>query len=133
MTEDVEGHLFSDFSGGTVSLQISSGAKLHHQVDVVRSSYDLIKFNDVGMLQLLHDADLVVQRLFEVAVGDDQFLIDFLDGHLPALVTGGLVDLTERALPQAMSLVESVVFDFFDDVHPVQIINNYALTTTANS
>ena len=68
LPDDIEGSLLVDFAGGTEALQIPTGAKLHNQINVVACSDNIVKFDYVGVLQLLHDVDLVVQRLLQVAV-----------------------------------------------------------------
>lgn len=50
------------------------------------------------MPQLLHDSNLVLQGLFEIAVGANELLLHPLDGNLAPFVTGRLVDLPEGAL-----------------------------------
>lgn len=69
------------------------------------------------MFEFLHDGDLIVQGLFEIAVATDQFLLNSLDCHLSALIAGGLIHLTKRALAQTVALVDSVVLYLFDYVH----------------
>ncbi len=71
LLENIQGSFFVDFACRAITLEISTGTILHDEVDVIGSGDDLIEFNYIGVLQLLHDIDLIVQRLFKVPIRDD--------------------------------------------------------------
>lgn len=50
LSDDVERHLFVDFTSHAVPFEISSWAVLHDEIDVILGVDDLIKLDDVGML-----------------------------------------------------------------------------------
>ena len=95
LADDVEGHFLVDLASHAKPFEVSPRAVLQYEVDVVLRVYDLVELDDVGMLQLLHDRYLIVQRFLEVAITADELLLDSLDGHLASLITHCLIHLPE--------------------------------------
>jgi len=86
LVEDVAGFGFTEVALSSNSFEeFTTGADFHNEVNISTIFEDFVEFNDVGMIELLHDFNFVLETcgVLDLGFGDG------LDG------SGGLGDLVD--------------------------------------
>jgi hypothetical protein len=98
-------------------VEISIFTKLSDDVHVVRGLIDVIKFDNVGMIDFLHDLDFRLDVLHIVPACEETFIDDLNSNFFCCLNDSAHVDISVRALSNEVFHAELIFFDSFLALH----------------